>query len=99
MLVARNASSLALRSFPDVGVKFGVLPEADAWAYSAYLETFWARLAGKLADDGTGEGVYDRRSANDFAALKFCAGVNPLNPGEPGISKSPEACRPSVWEW
>lgn len=49
-------------------------------------------MGGKLAVDGTGDGVYDRKSATDLAARRFCAVPKPL--GESGIPRKPEDCWP-----
>jgi len=74
---------------------------AALWApYSCcwYRETLLPSAAGKLADEGTGDGVYDRRSANDLAARRFwrfCAALSRPD-GEDGMSRRADAWRPMV---
>jgi hypothetical protein len=48
------------------------------------------RPIGWLAVDGAGDGVYDRRSAYDFAPRRFGTAFKP-----PGESRNPG--RPDVW--
>jgi hypothetical protein len=103
-------SPLMMKSFSrvvrvpaEVGVRLGVPDAAEwpggwPWVYvSVYRVMFWDRAVGKLAVECDGEGVYERRSANDLAVLRFCAALRPDNPGEPGMSRRPEVCRPNVW--
>ena len=73
-----------------MGVTVGVADDALPTPYSWNLAMFDCRLGGKLAVEGTGDGVYDRRSATDLAARRFCAVPKPL--GESGIPRKPEDC-------
>ena len=52
------------------------------------------RPMGWLAVEGAGDGVYDRRSAYDFAARRLGAADSP--PGESGKPSRPEACLPKA---
>lgn len=80
-----------------VGVRLGVAELTLFPPYSiAYLERFAPRAAGKLAEDGTGEGVNERKSANDLAGRKFCLLRSGRPDGEVGTSRSEDAPRPIV---
>lgn len=74
------------------GVNVGVDEVALPGPYSWYLAKVDCKVVvGKLAVDGTGDGVHDRKSANDLTPRKCCAVVtNP--PGESGTPKSPDDC-------
>ena len=53
---------------------------------------FELSVTGKLAEDGTGDGVYERRSAKDLAARRLLCAPKPL--GESGMPRKPEDCWP-----
>lgn len=55
-----------------VGVSVGVTEAPLPGPYSWKREIFDCKLGGKLAVDGTGDGVKVRRSATDLAARRFC---------------------------
>lgn len=92
-LTRSPSSRCGPRADPEaVGVRVGVVDAALLGPYSWNLPILDDNATGKLADDGTGEGVYDRKSANDFAARRFCWAPKP--PGESGIPRKPEDCCP-----
>lgn len=75
----------------EVADKLGLEAAELLCAYSANRVKLLFKDAGKLAVEGTGDGVYDRRSAYDLAARRF---VRP--PGESANPNKPEDWRPSV---
>ena len=102
MLLMPFRTKLSSRPFipppADVGVRLGVPDAAEPWLYSAaYREMFCVKPTGKLAVEGTGDGVYERRSANDLAARKLLCGESPLRPGDPGMSRRLDPWRFNVW--